>query len=292
MLEDSHHILRGDDGYGGKVERIASSIQQSTLPAGGSRPLVYRTGNEQVRATPPRSPRASTKALRWLRPKDWNEHVENLEQMASTAAFQTLRDNILELALLRPEDRVLDIGAGTGLLTLAAAPCAARVIALDISPAMCRHLQDKLERLEVGNAEVIVANATRLPLGDASLDVVISNYCFHHLADPDKRRALDEIERVLRPGGRLVFADMMFQLSVLDHRDRTVILGLVKRMVRRGPAGLVRIARNATRILTRRWEHPARAQWWQGALLAAGFLEVTVRPLDHEGGLATARKAG
>lgn len=230
------------------------------------------------------------KALHWLRPKDWDEHVENLEQMASTPAFQMLRDNILELARLRPEDRVLDVGAGTGLLTLAAASCAGQVIALDISPAMCLHLQDKLERLRVHNVEVLVANATRLPLADASLDVVISNYCFHHLADPDKRLALAEIERVLRPGGRLVFADMMFQLSVLDHRDRTVILGLIKRMLRRGPAGLMRIARNATRIAARRWEHPARVQWWQDALPAAGFVDVAVRPLDHEGGIATARK--
>lgn len=226
-----------------------------------------------------------------MRSKNWDQHVENLEQMASTPAFQALRDNILELACLHPEDRVLDIGAGTGLLALAAAPRAAHVGALDISPAMCLHLQGKLERLGVGNVEVLVANATRLPLGDGSLDAVVSNYCFHHLADTDKRHALAEIERVLRPGGRLVFADMMFQLSVLDRRDRTLILGLVKRMLRRGPAGLVRIARNTTRIVTRRWEHPVRVQWWHDALLAAGFVDVSVRPLDHEGGIATARKA-
>lgn len=217
--------------------------------------------------------------------------MENLEQMASTPAFGVLRDSVLGLARLRPEDRVLDIGAGTGLLALAAAPCAAHVSALDISPGMCLHLRGKLERLGIRNVEVLVANATRLPFGDGSLDVVVSNYCFHHLADADKRRALGEIERVLRPGGRLVFADMMFQLSVRHQRDRTVILTLLKRMLRHGPAGLVRIARNATRIVTRRWEHPAGVQWWQEALFAAGFLDVEVRPLDHEGGIAAARKA-
>ncbi len=219
-------------------------------------------------------------------------HVENLEQMASTPGFGALRDEILELARLRSDEHVLDVGAGTGLLTLAAAPHVAEVSALDISPAMCGHLRSKLARLGIGNVEVLVENATRLPFEDASLDIVISNYCFHHLADTDKRRALAEIERVLRPGGRLVFADMMFHLSVVDRRDRAVIVGLVKRMLRRGPAGLLRIARNATRIATRRWEHPARVQWWRDSLLAAGFLDVEVRALHHEGGIASARKSG
>ncbi|MGA2163511.1 MAG: class I SAM-dependent methyltransferase [Solirubrobacteraceae bacterium] len=238
-----------------------------------------------------RSPPARGQRLPWMRSKNWDEHVENLEQMASTAGFHALRDTILDLASLRPDERVLDIGAGTGLLTLAAAPQVAHVTALDISSAMCHHLQSKLVQLGIGNVEVLVENATELPFGDASLDVVISNYCLHHLADTDKRGALAEIERVLRPGGRLVFADMMFQLSVIDRRDRAVIGKLVKRMLNRGPAGLLRIARNATRIATGRWEHPTRVQWWQEALLLAGFVDVAVRALDHEGGIASARKA-
>lgn len=218
--------------------------------------------------------------------------MENLEQMANTAGFQALRDTILDLAGLRPEDRVLDVGAGTGLLTLAAAQHVAYVTALDISAAMCHRLQSKLVEFAIGNVEVLVENATKLPFGDASFDVVISNYCFHHLADADKRSALEEIERVLTPGGRLVFADMMFRLSVIDRRDRAVIGKLVKRMLYRGPAGLLRLAKNATRIATGRWEHPARVQWWQEALLSAGFVDVAVRAFDHEGGVASARKAG
>ncbi len=237
-------------------------------------------------------PPVCARRVLWRRSKNWDEHVENLEQMASTTGFLALRDTILDVAHLRPHDRVLDVGAGTGLLTLGAAPSVAHVSALDISAAMCQRLQSKLAQLEIGNVELYVGNATGLPFGDASLDVVISNYCFHHLADPDKRRALAEIERVLRPGGRLVFADMMFQLSVTDRRDRAVIGKLVRRLLSRGPAGLLRIARNATRIATGRWEHPARVQWWQEALLAAGFRDVTVRALDHEGGIAAARKAG
>jgi ubiquinone/menaquinone biosynthesis C-methylase UbiE len=228
--------------------------------------------------------------LGWLHSKNWDEHVDNLEQMASTPGFLVLRDRILELARLGPSDRLLDIGAGTGLLALAAAPRVARVSALDVSPAMCRHLERKLNRLEIGNAEILLNTATALPLADDAVDVVLSNYCFHHLSDPEKGRALAEIERVLRPGGRLVFADMMFRVSIVNRRDRAVISLLVKRMVQHGPAGLLRLMKNATRIASGRWEYPARVEWWQDALLQTGFVDVTVQALDHEGGIAFARK--
>jgi ubiquinone/menaquinone biosynthesis C-methylase UbiE len=230
--------------------------------------------------------------LRRSRSKNWDEHVDDLEQMASSGAFQALRDRILELARLRANDHLLDVGAGTGLLALAAAPHVARVSALDVSPAMCDHLRAKLDRAGVSNVEVLVDTATDLPLADGTFDVVLSNYCFHHLTDAEKRRALLEIGRVLRPGGRLVFADMMFRVTVTSQRDRAVIALLVKRMLRRGPAGLVRLCRNAARVLTRSWEHPASVDWWRDALLGAGFAEVTVRALEHEGGIAFARRPG
>jgi ubiquinone/menaquinone biosynthesis C-methylase UbiE len=265
------------------MERTAA--QASAPPGNAARSRFLQARGERQTHT-----HTHTGCPRWLRSKDWDEHVENLEQMASTPGFLALRDTILDRAQPRADERLLDIGAGTGLLTLAAAPRVARVDALDISPAMCRHLQGKLALLGTGNVEVHVENATHLPFADASIDVVVSNYCFHHLADADKRRALSEIQRVLRPGGRLVFADMMFHLSVIDRRDRTVVLGILGRLLRRGPAGLLRIARNATRIATRRWEHPARVQWWHEALLQAGFVDVEVRALDHEGGIASARK--
>ncbi len=224
------------------------------------------------------------------RSKNWDEHVEHLEQMASSRPFQMLRDLIIEQARLRGEDRLLDVGAGTGLLALAAAPHVARVSALDFSPAMCHRLQAKADNIGASNVDVLINTATDLPLADGTIDVTVSNYCFHHLTESEKRRALSEIARVLRPGGRLVFADMMFTVTLTSQRDRAVVALLVKRMLRRGPAGVVRLCRNAARILTRRWEHPASTGWWHDALVAAGFVDVTVRALAHEGGIACARR--
>jgi ubiquinone/menaquinone biosynthesis C-methylase UbiE len=212
--------------------------------------------------------------------------------MTDSPGFQKLRDLILKRARLSPSDRLLDIGAGTGLLAQAAAPKVARVLALDGSPAMCGHLQGKFTRLKLTNAEVLLGDATNLPLADNAIDVVVSNYCLHHLRDADKGRALVEIGRVLRPGGRLVFADMMFRIGVANRRDGAVIGVMVKRMAGRGPSGALRLLKNAIRVVSGREEQPANVGWWRAALLDAGFGEVTVLALEHEGGIALARKPG
>jgi demethylmenaquinone methyltransferase/2-methoxy-6-polyprenyl-1,4-benzoquinol methylase len=228
---------------------------------------------------------------RWRRRrKDWDAHVADLEQMAGTQGFLRLRDEIVGLAALQRDDRVLDIGAGTGLLALAIAPQVGSVCAVDISPAMCRRLSAKLAERAIANAEVVTTSAVTLPLEQASFDVVVSNYCFHHMPDADKERALREVLRVLRPSGRLVIGDMMFRVRVTDPRDRAVLGRTILTMLRRGPAGLVRLAKNAARLLTGRWEHPADVDWWNQALARAGFVDVAVRPLHHEGGIATARR--
>jgi ubiquinone/menaquinone biosynthesis C-methylase UbiE len=222
--------------------------------------------------------------------KNWDRHVDHVEQMADSPGFQALRDLILRLAQLSTGDRLLDVGAGTGLLAQTAARDVARVIALDGSPAMCRHLERKFARLELANAEALLGDATDLPLSDNEIDVVVSNYCLHHLSDADKGRALVEIRRVLRPGGRLVFADMMFRIGIANRRDRSVIALMVKRMLRHGPSGAIRLLKNGMRIASGRWEHPAGVEWWRKALLDLGFTDVTVFALEHEGGIAFARK--
>ena len=221
--------------------------------------------------------------------KDWDAHVEHMEQLAGSPAFLALRDRIIENARLRSEDRVLDIGAGTGLLTLAAAPKVRNVIAVDISRAMCTRLRRNVDCEAIDNVDVLTDTATALPVADGSVDTVISNYCLHHLGDDAKRRALAEIARVLRPGGRLVFADTMFSLDLSDRRNRAVIAMLLRRVLRHGPAGIWRLAKNAVRVATGRWEHPATVEWWCKELHLAGFTAVSVQALEHEGGIACAR---
>lgn len=222
--------------------------------------------------------------------KDWDRHVVEAEDVARRPGFQDLRDQIITRAGVTTADEVIDIGAGTGLLTLRLAPRVGQVWALDISPAMCEYLRAKTASAGLANVEPIVASAVSIPLVDESIDVAVSNYCFHHLSDREKERALAEAARVLRPSGRLVFGDMMFRVALNDARDRRVLSSKVRSMVRKGPAGIARLAKNGARLATARWEKPARAEWWEGALHRAGFVDVVVQPLSHEGGIASARK--
>ncbi len=224
------------------------------------------------------------------RAKNWDHHVGHAEEIARQPGFQRLRDRILELAAPSPGETAIDLGAGTGLLALAIAPRVEAVWAIDVSAAMTSYLETKAASGALANLRAVTASATSLPLMDGVADVVVSNYCFHHLRDRDKDRALEEALRVLRPGGRLVFADMMFRVALSGRRDRRVLAEKITAMLRRGPAGLWRLARNAARYLSGRWEHPADAAWWKAALQRAGFTDISVELLEHEGGIAHARR--
>lgn len=222
--------------------------------------------------------------------KNWDHHVAEAEDVARGEGFRGLRERIVHEAAPRQGEIAVDVGAGTGLLALAIAPDVEAVWAIDISPAMTEYLRCKAVSGHLTNVRTAVGSAVSLPLVDGCADLVISNYCFHHLSDRDKERALAEVFRVLRPGGRLVLGDMMFRLSLVGPRNRGVLGRAVVDIARRGPAGLVRLLKNGVRLLTRRWEHPAPAHWWEQALLRAGFAEVKIEVLEHEGGIASARR--
>jgi ubiquinone/menaquinone biosynthesis C-methylase UbiE len=223
--------------------------------------------------------------------KNWNDYVACAETVARSPGFTRLRDRIIDAAALGASDAVIDLGAGTGLLTLPAAETAERVWALDVSPRMTEYLATKSRSAGLDNVEPIVASVISIPMVDGSVDAAISNYCFHHLDDAEKLVALREVERVLTPGGRVVIGDMMFSLSLASPRNRAVVRDKVRSLLGKGPAGAWRLARNGARYLAGRWERPATAEWWHDALSTAGFLEVDVTVFDHEGGIATARKA-
>lgn len=268
------------------MHRIGA-LNENTPPArapAATRHAAERTGGAGVAGVDCRRARG------WLRAKNWDDHVADIEHVCHSAGFVALRERLLELAALRPHETVLDLGAGTGLLSLAAARQARRVYALDVSGAMCRYLAQKFASGELRNAHVLHSSAARVPLASASVDAVVSNYCFHHLRDDDKASALAEAMRVLRPGGRLVFADMMFRVGIAGRRDRAVIFRFVRSMLGQGPAGVMRLLKNATRVLLGRGERPATVAWWRDALMEAGYVDVSVEALDHEGGVAVARK--
>jgi len=113
--------------------------------------------------------------------------------LAHSDGFGRLRDEIVRLARPGPDDVVVDVGAGTGLLTLAFAPTVAKVWAVDISAVMPGHLAMKAATAGLANVETAPANAVSLPLADGSASLVLSNHCYHHLSDEDKERGIVEV---------------------------------------------------------------------------------------------------
>lgn len=117
--------------------------------------------------------------------------------------------------VIRAGDTVLDIGSGSGtdvLLAARAVGGGGQVIGLDMTPAMLAKLDANVAAAGASNVRRIEGNAERIPLPDASVDVVTSNGVLNLV--PDKRAAFAEIHRVLKHGGRLQVADIALGLPL------------------------------------------------------------------------------
>ena len=116
---------------------------------------------------------------------------------------EEIRDAVLNAARISPDDTVLDVGAGTGFLTEAAAKIARKVIALDFSRGMS---DEAIAKLGKGKVEFRIGNVERMQLPDSSVNVVIGNMVLHHC--PNQKTAIAEMSRVLKPGGRIALSDL------------------------------------------------------------------------------------
>lgn len=113
---------------------------------------------------------------------------------------------LVKLAQVRPGERVLDLAAGTGVLSIILSRTAASVVACDLTPEMLAFAETKISEAGRDNISLVEADATSLPFEDDSFDLATCRLAFHHFPDPGE--ALSEIRRVLVPGGRLVLEDV------------------------------------------------------------------------------------
>ena len=140
------------------------------------------------------------------------------------------RARALALADIRPGQHVLEVAVGTGLalIQVVKANPSGRNVAIDISRGMLAKAGRRLRRAGLGNFELSVGSALSVAEADGSFDVILNSYMFDLLDEPGQVRAIGEFHRLLRPGGKLVLANM-----TLGERRGS---GVFERLYRLSPA--------------------------------------------------------
>src|SRR6476619_5198435 len=175
---------------------------------GGARRL-WSLVRDQVGPTP-----AASQDQRRLQATLADRRTKSQEFFSSSAGqWDRLRDELYgerfhlgALAALAESDWVLgDLGCGTGETSAALAPFVQHVIAVDASSQMLQAAKKRLQPLD--NVELRRGDLESLPIDDTKLDAATLMLVLHYVPEPE--RALSEVARVLRPGGRVILVDML-----------------------------------------------------------------------------------
>lgn len=116
-------------------------------------------------------------------------------------------EHLAELVRAGASDRALDLACGPGTLALRFARHVRWVAGVDFTPAILKRARHSAEAEAVRNLFVVLGDARSLPFPEAAVEVVVTSYSLHHVPDP--RRVIEEMARVLVPGGRAGVLDMV-----------------------------------------------------------------------------------
>jgi ubiquinone/menaquinone biosynthesis C-methylase UbiE len=162
--------------------------------ARGERPRLIDT---VARVEDARTTAARTHFDRWS---------ETYEHDSAAHWLREVQTQALAALALVENDVLLDVGCGTGAAVRDAAPRITRAVGFDLSPGMIAQAKDRARSAGLDNVDFHTGDVSgRLPFDDGAFTAVVCTTAFHHFPRP--RDTMNEISRVLAPGGRLVIAD-------------------------------------------------------------------------------------
>ena len=160
----------------------------------------------------------------WARELGYPEPELSRVPDGSVESFAGVANHWL-LGRIEPGEVVVDLGCGAGTDLLIAAQMtgpAGRAIGIDMTTSMLARVRESAAAMGLTNVEVHESLIETLPIEDAGVDVVISNGVIDLV--PDKDAVLDEIDRILKPGGRLQVADVIIHHEVSEDARKRIDL--------------------------------------------------------------------
>jgi arsenite methyltransferase len=160
---------------------------------------------------------------RWAEDLGYPPELANVPE-ASVESFAGVANHFV-LGRVDEGATVLDLGCGAGTDLLIAAQMvgpAGRAIGIDMTASMLDRVRESAQRMGLDNVELHEDLIESLPLEDESVDLVISNGVIDLV--PDKDAVFDEIDRVLKPGGRLQIADVIIHKEVSEDARKRIDL--------------------------------------------------------------------
>ncbi len=151
--------------------------------------------------------------------KYFDEVAYQWEEMRKSFFSESVRAKALSIAGVEAGMIAADIGAGTGFVTEGLIQRELRVIAVDQSESMLEEMRKRFS--SVRGIEYRKGEAEKLPIPDETVDFAFANMYLHHIESPLK--AIREMMRILKPGGKLVITDMdehPFEFLKKEHHDR------------------------------------------------------------------------
>jgi len=216
--------------------------------------------------------------------KEWSNEYD--QTLGKIKRHHEMLNIAVEISKVKDGDHILDIGCGTGLLSLKffeAAKCT--INGIDSSEDMLDIWKDKIEKLNFqDHVNIKLENAEKMDFEVSSFDIIASTVTLHHIKD--KQPTLNKIYSLLKPGGRFVIGDLDVDTSgdlndikrlrhILDYLNEELSLALQDG----GIDAFIRMYDNGKKHILNDGEYCINFKMWSNLCRNAGFKNITITPV-------------